>query len=93
MMFRRAGLAFAVSLVSITLVSPAVADEQEYGDRADAAVYSGVRIVVSTWDGVASAGIYEIEHIGNMEFVSAGGSWLVVGEGSVTRADGGGVAL
>ena len=93
MMFRRAGLALAVSLVSITLGSPAVADDQEYGDRADAAVSSGVRIVVSTWDGVASAGIYEIEHIGTMEFVSAGGSWLVVGEGSVTRADGGGVAL
>ncbi|NOX24176.1 MAG: hypothetical protein GXP36_13950 [Actinobacteria bacterium] len=79
-------------LVSVALVAPASADDTIATDQSRNEIYSGVRVVVSIWDGVASAGVYDIEHIGDMEYVSIDGAWLVLGEGSATSG-GGGMAL
>lgn len=87
---RRLVTAFLVGVVTAALVSPAYADDADTSDRSE--IYSGVRVVVSIWDDVASAGVYDIEHIGDMEYVSVDGSWSVLGEGSATSG-GGGMAL
>jgi hypothetical protein len=87
---RRLATAILAGLLTVALVSPAYAEDTGTSDRAE--IYSGVRVVVSVWDGVASAGVYDIEHIGDMEYVSVDGSWSVLGEGSATSG-GGGMAL
>lgn len=87
---RRLVAALLAGLVSVAMTSPASAGDRETTERSE--IYSGVRVVVSVWDGVATAGVYDIEHIGDMEYVSIDGTWSVLGEGSATSG-GGGMAL
>ncbi len=87
---RRLVAALLAGLVSVAVASPASAGDRETSERSE--IYSGVRVVVSVWDGVATAGVYDIEHIGDMEYVSIDGTWSVLGEGSATSG-GGGMAL
>lgn len=89
MIIRRAftigGLVVAIALIGAV---PALADDlADYLSDAGDAVYSGRRVVGTTWDGFESIGIVEIQHLGGMATVGSGSSNATVGGGRM-RLDG-----
>ena len=75
-----------VVVFSIAAVAPVLADDlvdDLAGYLADAgeAVYSGRRVVGTTWDGYESVGIVEIQHLGGMATMGSGSSHATIGDG------------
>ncbi len=83
----------AVALVAFG-VSPAIADElSEYLEDADAAAYSGTRWVSTSWDGIESTGVIEVQHAGGLTMIGSGESYTMVGHGKVRAVGSSGVAI
>lgn len=83
---RQRRLAILGSLVaaSILVATPVVADDlDEYLEKADAATYSGRRVVRTTWDGVERMGFVDVERLGGMAMVSLGQTYMMVGDGKI----------
>ena len=71
------GLAAAFA---ISTVGPALAEDlSDYFDDAADAIYSGQRLVGTTWDGIESVGMVEIQHHGQVTMAPADGD-LVDGD-------------
>jgi len=76
-----------VAVFAISAVGPALADDlADYLADASDAVYSGSRVVGTTWDGIESIGIVEVQHLGGMATVDSGTSNAIVGEGRLRLA-------
>ena len=76
-----------VAVFAIAATGPALADDLAgYLDDASDAVYSGSRVVATTWDGIESIGIVEVQHLGGMATVDSGSSNVMVGEGRLRLA-------
>ncbi|MEA3502258.1 MAG: hypothetical protein U9R47_05735 [Actinomycetota bacterium] len=72
---------------TIAAVGPALADDlADYLADAGEAVYSGRRVVGTTWDGFDSVGIVEIQHLGGMSTVGSGSSHATIGAGRMRLA-------
>ena len=77
-------LTFGGLVVACTIATagPALADDlADYLADAGEAVYSGRRVVGTTWDGFESVGIVEIQHLGGMSTVGSGSSYASIGQG------------
>ncbi len=71
-----------VAAFVIASAGPALADDlDDYLADAGDAVYSGRRVVGTTWDGFESVGIVDIQHIGGMATVGSGSSYATIGGG------------
>jgi hypothetical protein len=71
-----------VAAFVIASVGPALADDlDDYLADAGEAVYSGRRVVGTTWDGFESIGIVDIQHLGGMATVGSGSSYATIGGG------------
>ncbi len=71
-----------VAAFAIASVGPALADDlADYLADASDAVYSGRRVVGTTWDGFESVGLVDVQHLGGMATVGSGSSNATVGEG------------
>jgi hypothetical protein len=69
--------AFVVSATGSALAD----DLSEYLDDARDAIYSGERLVATSWDGIESIGIFEIQHHGGMASVGSGAGSATIGAG------------
>lgn len=70
------------ALIVVAGTSAAAADDlADYLEDASDAIYSGQRIVGTTWDGVERIGMVEIQHHGGMASVGVGSSYAMVGAG------------
>ncbi|MEN8114911.1 MAG: hypothetical protein ABFS21_11060 [Actinomycetota bacterium] len=89
MMMRRLVVVAGLAAVAIAVsVAPACADDlSDYLADADEAIYSGKRFVGTTWDGIVSAGIVEVQHHGGMATVGSGSAYATVGDGRWFRGD------
>ncbi len=77
-----------VAMIAVVGVIPALADDlADYLADAGEAVYSGRRVVGTTWDGFESVGVVEIQHLGGMATVGSGSSLATIGGGRM-RFDG-----
>jgi hypothetical protein len=77
-----------IAVFAVASVGPALADDlADYLADAGEAVYSGRRVVGTTWDGFESVGIVEIQHLGGMATVDSGSSYATIGDGRL-RLDG-----
>ncbi|MEN8235878.1 MAG: hypothetical protein ABFR89_13260, partial [Actinomycetota bacterium] len=66
---------------------PSWADDLgDYLAEADEAIYSGRRFVGTTWDGIVSAGIVEVQHHGGVAMVGSGSAYATVGDGRLFRS-------
>jgi len=77
-----------VAMIAVVGVVPALADDlADYLADAGDAVYSGRRVVGTTWDGLESVGVVEIQHLGGMATLGSGSSLATIGGGRM-RFDG-----
>jgi hypothetical protein len=77
----------AVAVFTMAVVGPALADDlADYLADASEAVYSGHRVVGTTWDGFESVGMVEIQHLGGMTTVGSGSSYVRIGDGRMHAA-------
>jgi outer membrane lipoprotein-sorting protein len=77
-----------VAVFSVVAAGPAVADDlADYLADASDAVYSGSRVVGTTWDGFESVGIVEVQHLEGMATIGSGSSYAMIGDGRL-RIDG-----
>lgn len=66
----------------VAAAGPAPADDlAEYLEDARNAIYSGQRLVQTSWDGIESIGIFEIQHHGGMASVGSGSGSATIGDG------------
>ncbi len=79
--------AFAIASVGPALADDLVDELADYLADAGEAVYSGRRVVVTTWDGLESVGIVEIQHFGGMATLGSGSAYATIGDGRM-RLDG-----
>ena len=83
-----------VVVFTMAVVGPALADDlADYLADASEAVYSGHRVVGTTWDGFESVGMVEIQHLGGMTTVGSGSSYARIGDGRMHVAGPTGTAL
>lgn len=72
-------------LAAVFVVSAAGAalaeDLAEYLEDARDAIYSGERLVATSWDGIESIGIFEIQHHGGMASVGSSAGSATIGAG------------
>lgn len=82
-MIRRMLVAGGLAVVFASwAVGPALADDlSDYLANADDAIYSGRRVMETTWDGVESVGMIAIQHHAGMTFVGSDPAYVTVGEG------------
>lgn len=70
------------ALVVAVGASPGLADDlAEYLEDAGDAIYSGQRLVGTTWDGIERVGMVDIQHHGGMTSVGAGSDIAMMGAG------------
>lgn len=70
------------ALFALAAVGPALAEDlSDYLDDASDSIYSGQRLVGTTWDGIESVGILEIQHHGGMTSVGTESGMAMVGDG------------
>ena len=70
------------AVFAIATAGPALAgDLSDYLDDAADAIYSGQRLVGTTWDGIESVGMVEIQHHGGMTSVRTDAGMAMVGHG------------
>jgi len=70
------------AVLAISTAGPARADDlSSYLEDAADAIYSGQRLVGTTWDGIESVGIVEIQHHGGMTSVGTDSGMAMVGDG------------
>lgn len=83
MIIRRLLVVGGLAAVSvIATVGPALAEDlSDYLDDAADAIYSGQRLVGTTWDGIESVGMVEIQHHGGMTTVGTASGVAMVGDG------------
>ena len=75
-------------------VSPVLADElSDFLEDADAAAYSGTRWVSTSWDGIESVAVIEVQHVGGLTVIGSGESYTMVGHGKVRAVGSSGVAI
>jgi hypothetical protein len=87
-MRRLYNVAGLVLLISASAIGPAHAEDLgDYLADADDAIYSGRRFVGTTWDGIVSSEIVEVQHHGGMSMVGSGPTSATVGEGRWHRDD------
>ena len=66
----------------VTTAGSALADDlTEYLEDARDAIYSGQRLVGTSWDGIQSIGIFDIQHHGGMASVGSGSDFATIGGG------------
>ena len=66
----------------IATVGPALADDlSDYLDDAADSIYSGQRLIGTTWDGIESVGMVEIQHHGGRTSVGTESGMAMVGDG------------
>jgi len=66
----------------VTTAGSALADDlADYLEDARDAIYSGERLVATSWDGIDSIGIFEIQHHGGMASVGSGSGSATIGAG------------
>lgn len=72
----------AVALVVVGAV-PVIADDEltDYLEEADAAIYSGRRLVGTNWDGIEAMGVMEIQHADGLTMVGLGTEFTMMGHG------------
>ncbi len=71
-----------VAVFALAVVGPALAEDlSDYLDDAADSIYSGQRLVGTTWDGIESVGILEIQHHGGMTSVGTESGMAMVGDG------------
>lgn len=73
------GLAAVFAVASVGTAS--AEDLADYLEDAADAIYSGQRLVGTTWDGIESVGIIEIQHHGGMTSVGTDSGMAMVGDG------------
>lgn len=85
MMGRRSVVVGGIALAWLTAVAiPAGAEDlADYLGEADRAVYSGQRIIRTTWDGFEQIGIVEVEHADGMTMLGRGDGRAIVGGGKM----------
>ena len=77
-----------VAAFVIASVGPVLADDlADYLADAGDAVYSGRRVVGTTWDGFESVGVVDVQHLSGMATLGSGSSYATIGEGRM-RLDG-----
>ncbi|MEA3510535.1 MAG: hypothetical protein U9R51_03775 [Actinomycetota bacterium] len=77
-----------VAAFAIASVGPALADDlADYLADAGDAVYSGRRVVGTTWDGFETIGVVEVQHLSGMATLGSGSSYATIGGGRM-RIDG-----
>jgi hypothetical protein len=83
----------AAALVAAEIV-PAHADDDltDYLEEADAATYSGRRLVGTTWDGIEAMGVMEVQHTDGLTMVGPSSDFTMVGHGRF-RTGSSGVAI
>ncbi len=70
------------AVFGVAAAGPALADDLgEYLEDARNAIYSGQRLVRTSWDGIESIGIFEIQHHGGMASVGSGSGSATIGAG------------
>jgi len=83
-----------VAMIGVIGTVPALADDlADYLADAGEAVYSGRRVVGTTWDGFESIGVVEIQHLEGMATVGSGSSLATIGGGRMRFDDPSGAAL
>ncbi|MGB5379609.1 MAG: hypothetical protein WBO25_01285 [Acidimicrobiia bacterium] len=71
----------------VTTAGSALADDlTDYLEEARDAIYSGQRLVATSWDGIESVGIFEIQHHGGMASVGSGAGSATMGAGRMYLA-------
>jgi len=66
-------LTATAAMVAMTAAPAAAVDTlEDYLSEAEAAEYAGRRIVVTTWDGDAEVGIYDVTHAGDVTVIGDG---------------------
>lgn len=83
MIIRRLLVVGGLAAVSvIATVGPALAEDlSDYLDDAADAIYSGQRLVGTTWDGIQRVGMVEIQHHGGRTSVGTESGMAMVGDG------------
>lgn len=83
----------AVALVVVGVV-PARADDDltDYLEDADAATYSGRRLVGTNWDGIEEMGVMDVQHTDGLTMVGPSPDFAMMGHGRF-RAGSSGVAI
>ena len=71
----------AAVFVATTAGSALADDLTEYLEDARDAIYSGQRLVGTSWDGIESIGVFEIQHHGGMASVGSGSDYATIGGG------------
>ncbi|MEA2024701.1 MAG: hypothetical protein U9N79_10505 [Actinomycetota bacterium] len=79
------------AVFTIAAAGPALADDPadnlaDYLADAGEAVYSGRRVVGTTWDGMESVGIVEIQHLGGKATLGSGSFYATIGDGRMHLA-------
>ena len=75
------GGVLVATLLAVGASQALAADLSDYLERADAAAYSGQRIVITIWQGVQRAAVFDVEHAAGMTVVGIGDRSRVLGEG------------
>jgi hypothetical protein len=77
-----------VVLVVAAGASRSLADDlSDYLEEAGDAIYSGQRLVGTTWDGIERVGMIEVQHHGGVESFGAGSDHVMVGAGRMHVGD------
>ena len=70
------------AIVVVTTAGSALADDlTDYLEDARDAIYSGQRLVGTSWDGIQSVGVFDIQHHGGMASVGSGSGFATIGDG------------
>ncbi len=94
MMLGRLAILGSLVVGTIVVAAPALADDLvDYLEDADAATYSGLRIVGTSWDGIEQMGFVQVEQLGGMAMLSSEHSYLMVGDGKFHASGPSGAAL
>lgn len=95
MTIRRLAILGSVAAALVAMgAAPAVADDlSDYLEDADAAEYSGKRLISTTWDGIQSMGVMEVQHADGLTMVGSAPSYTMVGHGKVRAIGSSGVAI
>ncbi len=71
-----------VTVLAAATIAPALADDlSDYLVEADDAIYSGRRVMGTTWDGVESIGVIRVQHHAGMTLVGSDSDYVVIGGG------------
>ena len=73
----------ALVWLAVAAIPSGAEDLADYLGEADQAVYSGQRIIRTTWDGFEQIGIVDVEHVGGLTMLGRGDDRAIVGGGKM----------